>query len=357
MASFLKRLKWKKILTREYSFLYASYAADAFKVMKKEVGTTLEYDFFYGEGKLLTIYRIEKDIKNSYKMIEKIAKSNPNEIVKKMDKFDELVKKNYELFGLIRKTKDKNEIKKFLIELDETFLLTLCYYLFFVYLGYAGNLPSISKFLKKSGKRFSKIRTYTIDTDMNREYPVLFGNYDTRLKKLTSYMTRKELITAVKGKAIDIQKILNRKKRYLLIMKKHKIKEVNFLHIDNVVKKELSHLQSVLPQNIIRGQTACRGKVLGKVKIIFTSNDYKKIRRGDVIVTPMTKPTIVPFLTEVRGIITNDGGVLSHASVISREMNIPCIVGTDYATNILKDGDTVELDATHGVVKKIIKTV
>lgn len=351
------KLPWKKVLTREYTFLYASYAADAFKIMKKLVGTTLDYDFFHGEGKLLTIYRIEKDIQNSYKMIEKISKRDPSEIIKKMDKFDELIQRDYELFGIIKKIKDKKTIKKLLIELDKTFLHTLCYYLFFVYLGYAGNLPANAKFLKKHSARFGKIRTYTIDTDMNREYPILFGQYNKKLKNTTSYMTRAELLRALNNKPLKLRKINNRKKRYLVIMKKHKIKEFEFTKIDTVLNKELAHLNINLNQNFAKGQIACKGKTEGTARIVFTKDDYKKIKNGDILITPMTKPNIVPFLSMVSGIVTNDGGALSHASIISREMKIPCIVGTIHATDIFKNGDHVLLNADVGEAKKINKKI
>jgi phosphoenolpyruvate synthase/pyruvate phosphate dikinase len=350
-----EKLPWKKVLTREYTFLYANYAADAFKIMKKLVGTTLDYDFFYGEEKLLTIYRIEKDIQNSYKMIEKISKRNPDEIIEKMDKFDELIRRDYELFGIIKKTKDRKTIKKLLIELDKTFLYTLCYYLFFVYLGYAGNLPANAKFLKKHSTRFAKIRTYTIDTDMNREYPILFGKYNKKLKTLTSYMTRAELLQALYNQPLNLTKINNRKKRYLVIMKKHKIKEFEFIKIDTILNQELAHLNINSNQNYVKGQIACKGKAEGTARIVFTKDDYKKIKKGDILITPMTKPNIVPFLSVVNGIVANDGGALSHASIISREMNIPCIVGTIHATDIFKNGDHILLDANIGEAKKINK--
>jgi len=67
----------------------------------------------------------------------------------------------------------------------------------------------------------------------------------------------------------------------------------------------------------------------------------------------MTKPEITPYLKRVLGIVTNDGGALSHASIISREMDLPCIVGTKIATDIFKDGDLIELNAYEGVARKL----
>ncbi|KKW43062.1 MAG: Phosphoenolpyruvate synthase/pyruvate phosphate dikinase [Candidatus Magasanikbacteria bacterium GW2011_GWA2_56_11] len=346
-----KKLHWKKILTREYTFLYASYGVDCFKIMKRTVGTTLDFDFFYGEGKILTIYRIEKDILNSYRLIEKIARRSEAEILRKMDNFEELTRRVYALFATIKKTRDKQQIKKFLIELDKTFLITLSHYLFFVFLGYAGDRPSIARFLKKNLERFGKIRTSTIDTDMNIEYPNLFGKYDKKLRASASYMTRSELMGALRGKALPLDKIKNRKKRYLVVMKNRRAKECDLDRIDDVLAKELGQPKKVA-QNFVKGQIACRGKVRGPAVVVFSRDDYVKIKKGDILITPMTKPNIVPFLPKVRGIVTNDGGALSHASIISREMKIPCVVGTIYATDVFRDGDLVEIDTEKGEARK-----
>jgi pyruvate,water dikinase len=81
--------------------------------------------------------------------------------------------------------------------------------------------------------------------------------------------------------------------------------------------------------------------------------DYSKIVKGSILIISMTKPSIVPYLKHVKAIVTNDGGALSHASILSREMSIPCIVGTQFATQVLKDGDLVEVDASKGTIKKL----
>lgn len=69
----------------------------------------------------------------------------------------------------------------------------------------------------------------------------------------------------------------------------------------------------------------------------------------------MTDPHFVPALSLTKAIITDNGGVLCHAAIVSRELKIPCVVGTRIATKVLKDGDYVEVDAVNGVVKKLSK--
>ncbi|MBU1031264.1 MAG: hypothetical protein KKB65_08575, partial [Nanoarchaeota archaeon] len=74
---------------------------------------------------------------------------------------------------------------------------------------------------------------------------------------------------------------------------------------------------------------------------------------GEIIFTGMSTPDFVPLIKKAAAIVTDEGGVLCHAAIISRELKKPCIVGTKIATQVFKDGDLVEVDANKGVVKKL----
>lgn len=108
-----------------------------------------------------------------------------------------------------------------------------------------------------------------------------------------------------------------------------------------------------LNQGKLKGTTANRGKVRGRVKIIETKEDFIKMKAGDILVATMTRPEYVPLMKIAGGVVTNEGGVTCHAAIISRELGIPCVIGTQVATDILKDGDLVEVDAEKGIVRKI----
>lgn len=101
----------------------------------------------------------------------------------------------------------------------------------------------------------------------------------------------------------------------------------------------------------LRGQVACGGKAVGRAKIIGHIDEMYKVNHGDVIISPMTSPDLMPALRRCVAIVTNFGGVTCHAAIIAREFNIPCIVGTNNATEIIKDNDLVEVDANSGVVR------
>lgn len=103
----------------------------------------------------------------------------------------------------------------------------------------------------------------------------------------------------------------------------------------------------------LRGTPASRGIARGTVKIINTPDDFKKMKHGDILLAPMTRPEYLPLMKMASAIVTDEGGVTCHAAIVSRELSIPCVIGTQVATEILKDGDRVEVDADKGIVKKI----
>jgi phosphohistidine swiveling domain-containing protein len=107
------------------------------------------------------------------------------------------------------------------------------------------------------------------------------------------------------------------------------------------------------PSRKLKGTTACKGKVTAKVKVLFGEKDFPNFNKGDIIVAVMTRPEYVPLMEKASAIITEEGGITCHASIISRELKIPCMVGVQNATTYLKDGDLVEVDADNGTVKKV----
>ncbi len=101
------------------------------------------------------------------------------------------------------------------------------------------------------------------------------------------------------------------------------------------------------------GQPASPGKARGVVKIVETVDDIPKMNKGDIMLSETTYPALVPAMRKAGAIVTNVGGLTCHAAIVSRELKIPCVVGTKIATKVLKDGDRVEVDATRGTVKKL----
>ena len=114
---------------------------------------------------------------------------------------------------------------------------------------------------------------------------------------------------------------------------------------------------SVDGEVLVRGLGASPGIATGLVKIVLDIDELDKIEEGDVMVTTMTTPDMVPAMRRASGIVTDEGGVTCHASIISRELGIPCVVGTGDATKTLKEDTGVTLDGKKGLVFEGIKEV
>ena len=104
---------------------------------------------------------------------------------------------------------------------------------------------------------------------------------------------------------------------------------------------------------LLRGQIACTGYAKNEVRIIRGVLEFSKMRDKAVLVTSMTTPDFVPLMQKASAIVTDEGGITSHAAIVSRELGIPCIIGTKIATKVFKDGDLVEVDANKGIVRKV----
>jgi phosphohistidine swiveling domain-containing protein len=103
----------------------------------------------------------------------------------------------------------------------------------------------------------------------------------------------------------------------------------------------------------LNGNPASKGKVTGRAKIVIRPEDLSKVNEGDILVAPETSPDFIVGLKKAAGVITSQGGITSHAAIVSREFGIPCIVGVKGATDVIQDNDLIEVDAIHGVVKKL----
>ena len=109
---------------------------------------------------------------------------------------------------------------------------------------------------------------------------------------------------------------------------------------------------------ILKGLGASPGIGAGRVVVIFDASEIDKVKEGDVLVTTMTNPDMVPAMKRASAIVTDEGGRTSHAAIVSRELGIPAVVGTKEATKKLKTGDYVTVDGTRGVVYKgIVKSL
>lgn len=172
---------------------------------------------------------------------------------------------------------------------------------------------------------------------------------DTELLK---YVTPQEVLDL----QFNFDELKKRQKLYVLAL----IDSEMSLYTGNVAEQKIIELRvpeqesEVEQVDTIRGTVAYRGLVSGKVTIVNDEQDLKKIQEGDILVSIMTRTTLVSGMKKAGAIVTDEGGMTCHAAIIARELRKPCVVGTKIASRVLKDGDMVEVDAESGVITKIL---
>lgn len=172
------------------------------------------------------------------------------------------------------------------------------------------------------------------------------------------YMSPEEISTCLdKGLIVGDIKISQRKNQWALLREGN---EVYLLQGEQAEKfADIQGLKKEYPRNLkeLKGHIAFSGKVKGTVKVVITTDDLRKVLRGDILIAVMTFPSYITAMVKASAFVTDEGGMLCHAAIIAREMNKPCIIGTKIATKVLHDGDFVEVDADRGIVKIIKKVV
>ena len=104
---------------------------------------------------------------------------------------------------------------------------------------------------------------------------------------------------------------------------------------------------------VLRGNACSPGKVTGTARVVPSLAEAGKLRPGDLLIAPATMPAWTPLFASIAAVVTDAGGVLSHAAIVAREYNIPAVLGTGNATSVIQDGQTVEVDGDSGVVRII----
>lgn len=171
---------------------------------------------------------------------------------------------------------------------------------------------------------------------------------DSEILKLARYAVRLEEHYKTPQ---DIEFAIERNKIYIVQTRPVTTLKSPYVHEEERIKKEEPLEKAEVKDHVIlEGLGASPYVGTGPVKIVLDMKDLGKIQEGDVLVTSMTNPDYTPAMKKVNGIITNEGGLTSHAAIVSREMGKACIVGTLKATEKLKEGEIVTVDGVNGKV-------
>lgn len=154
------------------------------------------------------------------------------------------------------------------------------------------------------------------------------------------------------NKKADMDLINQRKKCRVVLLEKGTIKVYEGEKAEKIAKELLPENNTPTVKEI-KGIIGYPGIVRGVVRVISSIKDKNKFKKGDILVTHDGTAELTIFLRDASAIVTDEGGMICHTTIVAREMKTPCVVGTRSATKIFKDGDIIEVDANNGVVKLV----
>lgn len=179
---------------------------------------------------------------------------------------------------------------------------------------------------------------------------MLAKKYSIPFYDLTYYTAEEFRDLGVLQKRVPAKVIKSRESLCVISMHNKTYKIITGRAARNIATK-LNTTVTPVASNILRGITVSRGPVVqGRVRVLLSPRDAHRMKPGEILVTAMTSPDYIGMMRKAKAIITDTGGLMSHAAVVSRELGVPCVVGTKIATKILKDGTMVKVDTSTGTV-------
>lgn len=217
------------------------------------------------------------------------------------------------------------------------------------------NFESFEQF-KLDGRDYLNKIFLSNKSQLNTIVEKLSKHFEVSIDDLNAYSTR-EILKLVEGQKIDDVVLQKRRNAHIVHTKEGDIVEI-------IGDEALEAINSILNQSDkteLKGQIASKGVVRARARVFnFKLDEFDKLyelveqmQEGEVLVAETTEPSIIMACNKASAIVTNQGGMMSHAAIVSRELKIPCIVGTGNATSVIKTGDMVEVDANNGIVRII----
>ncbi|MFH1257007.1 MAG: PEP-utilizing enzyme [Candidatus Diapherotrites archaeon] len=168
------------------------------------------------------------------------------------------------------------------------------------------------------------------------------------------YTLPNDLPLVLEGR-FEKKEIAARQKNCIIIWKEFSDNYELFTGEEAIAKEKTIFVEKEKTIEIVEidGMSASQGRVKGEAFVSMSAEEAKGMKAGQILVTSMTSPDFVIAIKKAAAIVTNEGGITSHAAIIAREFGVPCVVGTKIATKALKTGDYIEVDGIHGKVRKL----
>ena len=356
------KLVFEKTITRDWGILFSQIFHKYFNYeFRNQYGWGYTEVIFEGKNNTVTLYRDQNEhAEGMTNFILKQIDANNSWMLTQAEKEKKHVKSLIAWVNSIKEKPYNNYTDKELLEILKTFSKKSIEigprFTFLHWFPINMENHEQSKKYKKSIDIAIKARV-----DVEKIVPVIglfaneFANYiSNKIKlshKLFRFLTYEDITEyLINKKKPNISLLLKRQRHYIITKEGILFESLeHYLNREGYVLKQLE-LKGITE---IKGQIAYPGIVRGRVKIIHSKEMFGKFNIGEILVTSMTTPDFVPLLKKSSAFVTDEGGITCHAAIISRELRIPCVIGTKIATKLLKDGDLIEVDANNGRVKII----
>ncbi|PLX28824.1 hypothetical protein C0581_00835 [Candidatus Parcubacteria bacterium] len=348
----ISQLDWEKKWTAPFSFLLCSYVGEQYYTCSdKAWEKSFHHVFFVCDPHMVTCYQLISD----NKVLGNFLVSHVAKDISQVKKFAQDLKEktdnilNNVLQQPVENVVSKDGLKQFELEIEDY-------------------LPAYIRFIRAANYLPEDTDQDLIDImeDVRMYSEPVYGFIDDYLRKIathispeigvtpeeSTYMTHYELRDYIDTDKIpDRDVIKERAKSCGIYSHDGKVTVLSF-EKTNTLKKLILE-QKIDDTQTVKGFVASEGVARGAVRVVLDPHNVAEFNDGDILVAEMTRPEYVPLMKRAGAIVTDAGGVLCHAAIVSRELGKPCVIGTQYASEVLKDGDEVEVDAQKGLIKKI----
>ena len=342
---------WIKRWAGSYTFISCNYWGEQYySSLKEYLGVCFDHSLFIHKGGVASFFLIKDEFEKFGKSMAKIAVDDPvlakkwllelkentdkivpimNELIGKLPTFDEYenflyhYNKHLPLHNFMKKTVD------FLPQKEGEILLP---------------------FFKEA--RIYSESVYSDTEGFFRELAKVIAKESGFSPENLTCLSQAELEDYLKNKKLPLEEEL--KKRYKSSALIFENGECTLVFDKDVEEIEKQIFDSVVEsEKELKGTVAYPGEVTGKVRIVLDPHNLGEFNEGDILVTGMTRPEFMPFIEKASAIVTDAGGILCHAAITARELKKPCIVGTEIATALLKEGQIIKVDAKKGLISII----
>src|SRR4030042_3673517 len=210
--------------------------------------------------------------------------------------------------------------------------------------------------LRKKERMYSYLSNRRVESFIRGDFGASFAYAEIakRVKfdpDLIMEISLPEMVGALEGRLLPNKaEMKQRLKNYAMLVRNAKTELIT----DPAVIKKMERENFVDTQSTdeIHGRVACLGGIIrGRAKICMDKSDIGKIKKGDILVAQYTTPDFVPAMEKAVAIVADQGGLSSHAAIVSRELGVPCVIHTVNGTRVIKDNDFLEVDARKGIIK------